>query len=172
MLTRWVNIEHKNILGESHLYYELLAGAPLSICGHQQTCINISQDSYLLAPERSRMLVVFSVGVQLQEAYYGSNICYWSLCIYQELELYFVNVSILYPVSLVVCVFDVCLLVLSCCKFFHKLLQSYHLGLQRCYFSNPSRLKLQEMDTGNFQMEQIRRSIRYIAYKFLSLRGR
>jgi hypothetical protein len=84
-----------------------------------------------------------------------------------------VNVSILYPVRLVVCV---CLMSVSlfylAVNFFHKLLQSYHLGLQRCYFSNPSRLKLQEMATGNFQMEQIRRSIRYIAYKFLSLRGR
>jgi hypothetical protein len=71
-----------------------------------------------------------------------------------------------------VCLMSVCLFYLAVNFSTNSVLQSYHLGLQRCCFSNPSRLKLQEMAAGNFQMDQIRRSIGYIAYKFLSLRGR
>jgi hypothetical protein len=84
------------------------------------------------------------------------------------------NVSILYPVSLAMCVFAVCLsvsLFYLAVKFStNSVLQSYLLGLERCYFSNPSRRKLQEMAAGNFQVEQIRLSIGYRDFKFLTLR--
>jgi len=80
------------------------------------------------------------------------------------------NVSILYPVSLAMCV---CLLSVSlfylAVKFStNSVLQSYLLGLERCYFSIPSRRKLQEMATRNFQVEQIRLPIGYRDFKYLS----
>ena len=153
----------KYFLSWAELHYELLVGTSLSTCSHRPacTCINVSQDSYLLAPERSRMLVVISVDVRSQDVYDEGYIGYCSLCIYSVLELYFINVIILYPLSSAMCV-CVCVCVLSVSFYlfiFHNLciIVSTFWGLQLYYFSNPSRRKLQEMATGNIQMEKIRR---------------
>jgi hypothetical protein len=64
---RLINIENTQFsMSEAQLYDELFIRASLSTYCHQHTCINISQDSYLLAPERSQMLVVTKVDMQLQ----------------------------------------------------------------------------------------------------------
>jgi hypothetical protein len=52
----------------AHICDEILIEA--SLYDHRATCINTSYDSYLLAPDRSRMLEVVNVDVRLH--YYNS----------------------------------------------------------------------------------------------------
>jgi len=83
------------------------------------------------------------------------------------------RVSILYPVSLAMCV---CLLSVSLLHLAVKvptnsvLLAVVPSGVRAMLLFNPSRQKLQELATGNFQVEQIRRSIGYGDLKSLSTR--
>jgi len=67
MFIHLINIEDAkySIIG-AQLNDELLVWALLSTYDHKQTCMNISGDSYLLAPSRCRMLVVKSVDVWLR----------------------------------------------------------------------------------------------------------
>lgn len=59
--------EHKVFSGwSSVLWWTLIVRATLSTHGHWLTFIFISYDSYLLAPKRSRILVVLIVGMQLR----------------------------------------------------------------------------------------------------------
>jgi hypothetical protein len=72
------------------------------------------------------MLVVTSVDVQLQEAYCaavggllrGLNLLFLLVHLQSPRALFYESE---YPVSLAMCVFAVCLVVLSRCKIFHKL---------------------------------------------------
>jgi len=66
MLMHLMNIKNtKYSLSGAELYDEPLIRASLSTHYHRLTFINTSQDSYLLATDRSQ-LVVISVDVQLQ----------------------------------------------------------------------------------------------------------
>jgi len=57
-----------------------LVGASLYAYDHRPTCIDISQDTYLLAPDRSRMLVVINVDVRVK-ACYRTSIYYLCLSV-------------------------------------------------------------------------------------------
>lgn len=62
-----IHIENAQYSVSGALHYdELFIRDSPSTYYHQPTCINALQDSYLLAPKRSRMLVVTSAGVWLQ----------------------------------------------------------------------------------------------------------
>jgi len=62
-----------------------LVGASLYAYDHRPTCIDISQDTYLLAFDRSRMLVVISVDMRVKACYRPPIYC---LCLSASLSLW------------------------------------------------------------------------------------